>query len=94
VFSMHDVDEFRELMLSAGFRNVEVATRRKSLRLPAPADFLWGYIESTPLARAAAEAGEAKRAALERDVCAEWQDFVVDGTLSLVVGMTTATGRK
>jgi DNA-binding CsgD family transcriptional regulator len=67
---------------------------RLVLRLPAPADFLWQYIHSTPIAAAAAEAGEANRSALERDVCAQWQDFMVDGSLSLEVGMTMAIGWK
>lgn len=94
VFSMHDVDELKELIRSAGFRNVDVEAKPKTLHLPAPADFLWQYIHSTPLAQAAAQTGEAKRAALERDVCERWQEFVVDGFLSLQVGMTTATALK
>jgi len=94
VFSMHDVDELEELVRSAGFRNVEVEAKPKTLRLPAPADFLWQYIHSTPLAEAAAQADEATRAALERDVCAQWREHVVDGFLSLQVGMTTATAVK
>jgi ubiquinone/menaquinone biosynthesis C-methylase UbiE len=36
VFSMHDVDELKELMRSAGFRNVDVEAKPKTLRLPAP----------------------------------------------------------
>lgn len=94
VFSMHDVDELTELMRSAGFRDVDVQAKPKALRLPAPADFLWQYIHSTPLAEASAQAGEAKREALERDVCGQWQEFVVDGSMPLQVGMTTATGQK
>jgi ubiquinone/menaquinone biosynthesis C-methylase UbiE len=94
VFSMHDIDELKELMRSAGFRNVDVEAKPKSLRLPAPADFLWQYIHSTPFAAAAAQAGEAERAALESEVCERWQEFVEDGFLSLQVGMTTATALK
>lgn len=94
VFSMHDVDELKELMHSAGFRNVEVEAKPKSLRLPALADFLWQYIFSTPLAKAAAQAGDVKRDAFERDVCAQWQEFVEDGSMPLQVGMTTATALK
>lgn len=94
VFSMHDVDELTELMRSAGFREVDVQAKRKDLRLPAPEDFLWQYIHSTPLAEAAAQAGEGELDALERDVCAQWQEFVVDGCLSLQVGMTTASAVK
>jgi ubiquinone/menaquinone biosynthesis C-methylase UbiE len=94
VFSMHDADELKELIRSAGFRNADVQAKTKTLRLPLPADFLWQYIHSTPLAEAAAQAGEAKRAALEREVGAQWQEFVVDGFLALQVGMTTATALK
>lgn len=94
VFSMHDVDELKELVSSAGFRNVDVGAKLKTLRLPAPADFLWQYLHSTPLAETVAQAGETRRAALERDVCAQWREFVVGGFLSLQVGMTTATARK
>lgn len=94
VFSMYDVDELKELMRSAGFRNVAVKARPKSLRFPAPADFLWQYISSTPLAKAAAEAGDVKREAFERDVCAQWRKFVKNGTMRLQVGMTTATALK
>ena len=94
VFSMHDIDELRELMRSAGFRQVDVQAKTKTLRLPAPSDFLWQYIGSTPIAEAAAQAGEAKRDALERDVCAQWQVFVMDGAMQLQVGMTTATALK
>jgi ubiquinone/menaquinone biosynthesis C-methylase UbiE len=94
VFSMHDVDQLTELMRSAGFREVEVQVRPKTLRLPPPADFLWQYISSTPLAQAAAQAGEAKREALERDICPQWQQFVVAGSLPLQVGVTTARALK
>ena len=94
VFSLHDIDELTDLMRSAGFREVDVQSKPKTLGLPAPADFLWQYIHSTPLAEAAAQAGEAKHEALERDVCAQWQEYVVDGATLLQVGMTTATALK
>lgn len=94
VFSMHDIDELTELMRGAGFRKVDVRSKPKTLRLPAPAEFLWQYIHSTPLADAAAQAGEAKRDALEREVCAQWQEFVVDGSMVLQVGMTTGTALR
>ena len=94
VFSMHDVDELKELMRSAGFRDVGVEAKSKTLGLPAPADLLWQYIHSTPLAGAAAQLGDVKRGAFERDVCERWQEFLMDGSLSLQVGMTTATALK
>lgn len=92
VFSMNDAGELSELMRSAGFRNVTVESKPKALRVPAPADFLWQYLYSTPLAEAISQADEERRDALERDVCADWQEFVVNGSMSFQVGMTTATG--
>jgi len=94
VFSLHDVKELAEMMRGAGFRNVEVKARSNSLRLPAPADFLWQYIHSTPLAEAAAKIGEASRAALEGEVCERWGGFAEEGHLVLQVSMTTARGLK
>lgn len=94
VFSMHDVDELRELLRGAGFAKIDVKTKPKTLRLPAPEEFLWQYVYSTPLADAVAQAGEAKRLALERDVYAKWQEFVADGSMLLQLCMTTATAMK
>lgn len=94
VFSLHDTDELADLMHSAGFRKVDVDAQSKTLPLPAPADFLWQYINSTPLAAAVNRAGEASCAALEYDVCAGWQDFTVNGGMQLQVSMTTAAARK
>lgn len=94
VFSMHDAGELAGLMHSAGFRDVEVRSKTRALRLPAPAEFLWQYILSTPMAEAVAEAGDARREALERDVCTRWQAFAADDSLVLEVGMTTAIAAR
>lgn len=94
VFSMHDGDELTALMRGAGFRDVDVRAGLRTLRLPPPAEFLWQYIHSTPLAEAADRASEAGREALERDVCRQWEDFVNEGSIELEVRMTTATALK
>jgi len=94
VFSLHDVADMTKLLRDAGFREVDVQARLKPLRLPAPADFLWQYVYSTPLAEPVSQAGADRRAALEQDVCGQWQALVTDGGLPLDVGMTTAAGRK
>jgi len=93
VFSIHDERELRELMNAAGFREVDVQTRRSKLDLPPPAEFLWQYVYSTPLANLAAAADDDRRAALESEVVGKWQDFAVDGALSCDVSVTTAVGR-
>lgn len=94
VFSLHEPDELDEMLQGAGFGDVEVRRATRALRVPPPEQFMWQYIHSTPMAAALAEVDEARRAALERDVCARWQQYCVDGAMTLEVGMTTAIGRK
>jgi ubiquinone/menaquinone biosynthesis C-methylase UbiE len=67
VFSMHDPDALRNLATQAGFSEVALSAAHIPLELPPPADFLWQYIASTPLAAAVADAPEDRRAALERE---------------------------
>jgi ubiquinone/menaquinone biosynthesis C-methylase UbiE len=94
VFSLHDAQQLRRLTSEAGFDDVDVQSRPKTLRLPPPADFLWQYVHSTPLAGVVAGASDEQRAALEQDVCARWQDFTTDGGMEMTVTVTTVTARK
>jgi ubiquinone/menaquinone biosynthesis C-methylase UbiE len=48
VFSLHDKAEIQNLLNGADFRDVSVQADTKSLRLPAPEEFLWQYVRSTP----------------------------------------------
>jgi ubiquinone/menaquinone biosynthesis C-methylase UbiE len=91
VFSLHDTAEIQNLVSGAGFRDVSVQSDTKSLRLPAPEEFLWQYVHSTPLAGAVAQVDDERRASLERDVVAKWQEFVKDGALVLQVRLVMAT---
>lgn len=94
VFSLHDADELKGLVHGAGFRRVDVQAKPKTLRLPSPQDFLWQYVHSTPLIEAVMHAEDEKRIALERDVTAQWDKFVVDGGMTIEVGMTTTIAEK
>ncbi len=94
VFSLHDADELRDMMGSAGFRDVDVRQATKALRVPPPEQFMWQYVHSTPMAAAIAELDEQRRAALEGDVTAQWQAHRADGGMALDVGMTTVIGTK
>jgi len=93
VFSLHDVAEVTKLLRDAGFHEVAVQTRPKPLRLPAPADFLWQYVYSTPLAEPVSRARAEQRKAFEQEVCSQWQTLVTDGGLPLNVGVTTGAAR-
>lgn len=94
VFSMHDADDLAEIVRSAGFSEVDVQKATKTLHLPPPADFLWQYIHSTPIAEAASQADESRRNALEREICERWQEFVQNGSMQIPVGMMTAIALK
>jgi hypothetical protein len=75
-------------------REVAIQSNTQTLRLPLPEEFLWQYVQSTPLANAVAQVDAESRAALERDVVTKWQTFVKDGALTLEVGVVVATARK
>lgn len=94
VFSLHDAAEIQDLVSGAGFHDVAVQSHTKRLPLPAPEDFLWQYVHSTPLAGAVAQLDDERRGALERDVAAQWREFVEDGALMLHVRIVTAAARK
>lgn len=94
VFCLYDPAELRRLFGDAGFADVQADRYDKQLALPAPADFLWQYVHSTPLVNAFAQASDGQRAAFEAAICAGWQDFVVDDTLRIHVGMTTVTATR
>jgi ubiquinone/menaquinone biosynthesis C-methylase UbiE len=94
VFSLHDPDELHQLARGAGFRNVTTRAEAKELHLPPPAEFLWQYVQSTPLADAVARADDDRRAALERDVVIGWRPFVEDGGMVVAPTVVVATARK
>jgi len=91
VFSLADPGEIRTQIDEAGFEDAAVSSRTRSLRLPAPADFLWQYVLSTPLAGAVAALDERRRFELEREVVARWERFTVDGALGLDLDVVVAT---
>ena len=94
VFSLRDHGEMQRLMRDAGFRDVVVQTNSLPLPLPAPRDFLWQYIYSTPLGGVVEQLDSERRAALERDVVTKWQEFVQDGTFTLRLDPIVATALK
>ncbi len=94
VFSLDDAAEIQNLVSGAGFHDVSVQSDTKSFRLPAPEEFLWQYVHSTPLAGAVARVDDERHGSLERDVVAKWQEFVEDRALVLHVRVVVATARK
>ena len=94
VFSIHDPDELATLLRDAGLVEVNASLSTVTLRLPAPRDFLWQYINLTPMGPFVAGAPEAAKSALEQQVVERWQPFVVDGVTPAEQPMVTASGRR
>ena len=94
VFSLYEPDEVRGLMADAGFRRIDTRAHTKTLHLPSPEEFLWQYVNSTPLATAAADLDDHARTAVTRDVVAAWRPFTQQGRLVLELGFSIATGEK
>ena len=94
VFSLNDPAEVERLFRGAGFRDVNVRRYAKTLRLPAPRDFLWQYLQSTPLAGQVAEAHHEVLAALEREVVEGWQPFMTNGGMAYEQEMIVAAARR
>lgn len=93
VFSMHDPDAVAALFQSAGFDRVEATETTATLDLPGPADFLWQYINLTPMGQFVEPAPKEAKQALEQQVVDSWQPFVVDGRTPVDQPMVVATAR-
>lgn len=91
VFGLHDEAAIEALLEGAGFVNTRVSANVKELRVPAPREFMWQYIASTPLADVVGAAGEEARAALEGDVVAGWTHLVDGDGMTVQQRMVTAT---
>jgi SAM-dependent methyltransferase len=94
VFSMHDPDAVAALLRDAGLRDVTATVSSVRLQLPAPAEFLWQYINLTPMGPLVAQAPEAARSAIERQALEAWQPYVNNGTIQVEQPMVVASGRR
>ena len=94
VFSLNDPAEVERLFRGAGFQEVAARQYTRTLQLPAPRDFLWQYVQCTPLAAQLAEAGHALLESLERDVVEGWLPWTAGTGMSYEQGMIVATARR
>lgn len=94
VFSLHDTAEVTALLTEVGLTGATAEPATRTLTLPPPAEFLWQYVRSTPLAAPVAEADDAARAALERDITARWEPFTHGDRLVVEVRIVTALARR
>lgn len=94
VFSMHDPEDVALLLDGAGLGDVVSKVLTTTLRLPAPAEFLWEYIGLTPMATIIEQAPDEARSALESQFVSEAQPHVIEGEAVVALPMVVATARR
>ena len=94
VFALHDPDELRHLATQAGFEHRDVRSADVALSLPPPAEFLWQYVGSTPLAAIVAKASDGGRRALEEDFSRNCQALAATRPVTGTVRITTLLAKK
>ncbi len=94
VFSMHEPAVLASLLRDGGFTAVDVSVYHAALDLPSPAEFLWQYINFTPMAPFVADAPRAAQEAMEAQVVESWQPYVRDGRTPVSQPMLLAVGGR
>ena len=94
VFSMDDPDALATLLRDAALDDVSATVTTATFELPNPAEFLWQYINLTPMGPFVAAATEDARLAMERQVVESWQPFVVNQKTVVEQPMVIASGRR
>jgi ubiquinone/menaquinone biosynthesis C-methylase UbiE len=94
VFSMHDPATLASLLGDAGFTDVSSKEYTARLTLPEPAEFLWKYINLTPMGAIVADAPEESKAATERQFIEAAARHVVDGSIIVDQPMALAWARR
>ncbi len=94
VFSMHDPAALAALLRDADFADVSSRQYVARFTLPGPVEFLWNYINLTPMGPLVAQASDGAKAAMERDVVEAWNPHVVDGRTPIDQPMALAWGTR
>jgi ubiquinone/menaquinone biosynthesis C-methylase UbiE len=92
VFSLPDPAVLADLLEAAGFRTVGSKEYGAVFDLPGPAEFLWNYIDLTPMGALVADAPEEAKAALERQVVDGSARWLVDDRMRVEQPMALAWG--
>lgn len=94
VFSMNAPEDLDSLLHDAGFTDVEASLYTATFDLPSPAEFLWQYINLTPMGPFVAEAAQEAQEAMEAQVVDTWQPYVHDGRTPVEQPMVLGTGAR
>ena len=94
VFSLQDPHAVATLLREAGLDDVSSTVSTATFQLPAPSEFLWQYINLTPMGPVVAKAPDSAQSAMERQVVNRWQPYVVNSSMQVDQPMVIATGGK
>ena len=83
--------KLRELVASAGFRNVNVRPTVKTTKLPVPAEFVPGHLAALPMAQEIARLSPGRRNALVQEMTETLSAYVDRGQLVLPAGVHVVT---
>jgi ubiquinone/menaquinone biosynthesis C-methylase UbiE len=89
--ALHDAMELRELVASAGLRNVNVRPTVKTTKLPLPAEFVPGHLAALPMAHEIARLSPERRNALVQEMTEALSAYVDRGQLVLPAGVHVVT---
>jgi ubiquinone/menaquinone biosynthesis C-methylase UbiE len=92
VFSLHDPSVLAGMLQEAGFGDVASKEYRAVFDLPGPVEFLWNYINLTPMGALMGDVPEDAKAAMERQVVDGWAPGVVNGRMRVEQPMALAWG--
>jgi ubiquinone/menaquinone biosynthesis C-methylase UbiE len=92
VFSMHDPEAHCTLLRDAGFEDITSSIYTATFDLPGPGEFLWQYINLTPMGPFVANAPDPAKDAMEAQVTQTWAPYVRDGRTPIDQPMVLATG--
>jgi ubiquinone/menaquinone biosynthesis C-methylase UbiE len=94
VFTLNDPAAIQELFQSAGFREVSVRRTSKSVRLPAARNFLWQYVNCSPLSGLLSGVDPIRIRALEDEVIRGWREWSDGDGMRYEQGMILSSARK
>ena len=94
VFSLRNPEDLASLLRDVGLVDVTAAVSTATFNLGRPAEFLWQYINLTPMSPFVARAPAAAQEAMQHQVVESWRQFVVNDAMSIDQPMVIASGHR
>jgi ubiquinone/menaquinone biosynthesis C-methylase UbiE len=93
-FSLGDADQLRQLLVAAGFRDIETRIDRETIRHSSMAEYVPGYLAATPVAPAVAGLDNEAQAKIATDVRDALAAYRVGDGLAAPIEAQVAIGHR